>query len=217
MEFLTRAIRPVDRRHIRAHIEERFFVIVQEAAQLDQRVLLDSNVLLTERRDGFSNFVAEALPNAIDQRVTGDVDRYSRTLPGRRSRLVTGCGSRFRGSRLLSAGSGRRWLRRFFSARRRRSRLRLAAFGAGGSLIFGCRDVRLTCVRLFCERVFVGALTGCVLSLVSHVLPNNVQTLCARSKCNRTAVTALKRSASGQKQKLLTTNAFSIAPKALSN
>src|SRR5437762_8002943 len=53
IELLTRALRPVDRGLVYAHIEESFFVIVQEAAEVDQRLLLYANNLLAKRSNGF--------------------------------------------------------------------------------------------------------------------------------------------------------------------
>ena len=91
----------MNRGQIHAHIEERFVVIVQKAAQLDERFFLDSNDLLAERRDGFGDRVAESLADPVDQSVAGDVDGYRRSLLRWRRRLVTGCRSRFRGSRLF--------------------------------------------------------------------------------------------------------------------
>src|SRR5690242_1116343 len=97
----------MNRRQVRTHVEERFAVVVQEIAQVDERGSLYSNDLLAERRDCFGDRVPESLADPVNQRVTGDIKCYCRSFFRRRRGLVTGCWSRFRGSWLFG-----RWGRR---------------------------------------------------------------------------------------------------------
>src|SRR5260370_42407201 len=66
IELLTRALRPVNHGLIGTHIEDSFAIVMQQAADLNQRFLLDANHLLAERSDGFSNVIYEARAYVVD-------------------------------------------------------------------------------------------------------------------------------------------------------